>query len=181
MAGHRSDEHGRLLPRSVPGVGPHHPSERDAPIDDHDRLGEHPSLRELGTPAAVSAAAFTGWEDAVGPLLSFSHTRALLGVSRERLDELVNEGSVVALQERSGARRYPAWQFDDSGRPLVALAAAHWTLVDAGRLSPWTAASWCIHPHAELDGRSPRDWARAGDDSDRLADVARRDATRAAQ
>lgn len=147
-----------------------------------DVLGERALSLDAARRAALIAASSAVWEDAVGPLLSGAEARELLGgVSRQRLDQLLKSGKLVALQERSGARCFPAWQFDDAGRPLSELVAAHRTLVETGELSPWTAASWCVHAHPELAGRSPREWAHAGGDAQRLAEVARRDAGRAAR
>lgn len=121
------------------------------------------------------------WEDRVGPLLSSAEAAARLGAEADSaLDKLARAGRVIALQERSGRVRYPAWQFAD-GRPLEALVAAHRELVETGRVSEWTAASFCVAPHPELGGLSPREFAAAGRDDERLALVARRDAARLAQ
>jgi len=131
--------------------------------------------------AALTAAAGTVWEDAVGPLLSSEQVRQLANVSRQRVAQLASDGLLIVLEEQSGTRRYPGWQFGPRGRPLAPLVAAHRTLVEEGHMSGWSAASWCTHPHGELDGRSPRDWATAGEDPERLALVARRDAARSAR
>lgn len=147
-----------------------------------DVLGDRALAAGAARRAALSAAAATVWEDTVGPLLSGTQARELLGgVSRQRLDQLVKSGKVIVLEERSGSRRYPAWQFDVAGRPLAALVAAHGVLVREGALSPWTAASWCVHGHPELGGSSPRAWTRDAGDPERLASVASRDAARAAR
>lgn len=144
-------------------------------------LGDRPLSVENARRAAFIAAASTVWEGAVGPLLTGEQVRELMGISRQRVAQLAGERHVIVLEEQSGARRYPAWQFGPRRRPLAALVAAHRTLVEDGYMSGWSAASWCVHEHPELGGRSPRDWATAGEDSDRLALVARRDADRAAQ
>jgi hypothetical protein len=131
--------------------------------------------------AALIAAAGTVWEDTVGPLLTSEQVRELVGVSRQRVAQLASDGQLIVLEEQSGSRRWPAWQFGQDGRPLAPLVAAHRTLVGDGHMSPWSAASWCVHEHPGLGGRSPREWAAAKNDPDRLALVARRDADRAAQ
>ncbi|MGH2970064.1 MAG: hypothetical protein ACRDK0_13520 [Solirubrobacteraceae bacterium] len=108
------------------------------------------------------------WEDAIGPLLTERQVRELLGgVCAKRVDQLVEEGCVIVLHDRSGRRRFPGWQFCD-GRSLETLAQAHRCLVDAGQMSPWTAAYWCVHAHPELDGRSPRDFAAKGHEAKQL-------------
>jgi hypothetical protein len=144
-------------------------------------LGDRPLPVEDARRGALLAAAGIAWEDAVGPLLTGQQARELMRVnSRQRLDQLAKEGRLIVL-ERDQQKRYPAWQFGDDGRPLDALVDGHRMLVDEGHLSPWSAASWCTHEHPELGGRSPRDWAAAGEDTKRLLLVATRDAARAGQ
>ena len=144
-------------------------------------LGDRPVETEAARRAALQAAAGLVWEDAVGPLLSGPQARELLGgVSRQRLDQLIKAGRVIVLEERSGDRRFPAWQFHD-GRPLEGLAAAHHELVAVGKTDPWTAAAWCVAAHPQLSDQSPRDWAVGEDDAKHLALVAHRDASRLAR
>ena len=112
-------------------------------------LGDRPLPVENARRAAFIAAAGTVWEGAVGPLLSGEQVRELMGISRQRVAQLASERHVIVLEEQSGARRYPAWQFGPSGRPLAALVAAHRTLVEDGHMSGWSAASWCVHEHPE--------------------------------
>jgi hypothetical protein len=144
-------------------------------------LGDRTLPESVVRRAALSAAAGAVWDEEVGPLLTGAQARELLGVSRQRLDQLVKRGRLLTLTDGSGVRRFPAWQFDEHGQPLGVLVAAHRLLVDAGEMSPWSAASWCAHPHPELDGSSPRGWAAAGADAERLQSVAARDAARFAQ
>jgi hypothetical protein len=144
-------------------------------------LGDRSVETDAARRAALQAAAELVWEDAIGPLLSGPQARELLGsVSRQRLDQLVKAGRVIALEERSGERRFPAWQFHD-GRPIVGLAAAHRQLVEVGKTDPWTAASWCVTAHPQLSNQSPRDWAASERDAETLALVAHRDASRLAR
>jgi hypothetical protein len=132
--------------------------------------------------AALLAASATVWEEAIGPLLDAQAARELLGgVSRQRLEQLVSAGRLIVLEERSGQRRFPAWQFGEDGRPLSGLVDAHRALVTDGRMSPWSAASWCVHEHPELEGHTPQAWARSGGDRERLAAVAAHDSARSAR
>ena len=62
------------------------------------------------------AAAGVVWERALGPLLSAGRVRELLGVSRQRVDELPRATRLIGLRERSGRRRYPLFQFGAAGR-----------------------------------------------------------------
>jgi hypothetical protein len=142
-------------------------------------LGDRPVETEAARRAALQAAAELVWEDTLGPLLSGQQARELLGgVSRQRLDQLVKAGRVIALEERSGARRFPAWQFRDGG-VLETLVAAHREFVDVGE-SPWAGAAWCVHSHPQLAGQSPIEWAVGGGAAERLELVAYRDASRLA-
>jgi hypothetical protein len=78
--------------------------------------------------------------------------------------------------------RFPAWQFvlrDRNARER--LAQAHTLLVEKGHLSPWSAASWCVADHPELEGHDPVSWLHEGRDGDALVTVAARDAARLAQ
>jgi hypothetical protein len=125
--------------------------------------------------AAMLAAAGVVWERALGPLLSAGQVRELLGVSRQRVDELLRGKRLIGLRERSGRRRYPLFQFDD-GRPVEALAKAFYTVTSG--LDEWSAASWCTQSDPALDGLSPAQWAKSGKDPERLAQIARQDARR---
>jgi hypothetical protein len=144
-------------------------------------LGDRTLPESVVRRAALTAAAGVAWENAVGPLLTASQARELLTVSRQRLDQLAKRGRLLVLTDSSSARLYPAWQFDEHGQPLRALVAAHRHLVEDGGMSPWSAASWCTQPHPELDHRSPREWAAAAENAERLQTVAARDAARFAQ
>jgi hypothetical protein len=139
--------------------------------------GESAVTVEAARRAAVLTAAASAWERELGPLLSTPDTRLLLGVSRQRVDELLRSRRLISLPDSAGHRRYPAFQFHD-GRPLQALIAAYWTLADAS-ISPWSAAAWCVAPDLDaLRGLSPLDWALQERESDTLARVARQDAAR---
>lgn len=143
----------------------------------HDLLGEGRSLSvEAARRGALLAAASEAWENEIGPLLGTSQVRVLLGVSRQRVDELMRSKRLIALTDRTGHRRYPAFQFRD-GQPTPPLVDAFWAVADAAA-SPWTAASWCTTEDDALDGLSPVSWAHVGRDPDALARVARHDAAR---
>ncbi len=144
-------------------------------------LGQDRSLSvEAARRGALLAAAGQAWEGELGPLLSTTDVRELLGVSRQRVDELLRSKRLIALLDSAAHRRYPAFQFQD-GQPLQPLAAAFWTVADAA-ISPWSAASWCTAPDDEaLEGLSPVAWAHEGRNAAHLARVAGQDAARMAQ
>ncbi len=143
-------------------------------------LGGKPLAVKDAKRAAMIAAAGTTWRNELGPLLTSADVRTLLGdVSRQRVDELLRSRRLIGPQDSSGRRQFPLFQFDD-GQPIEPLVAAYWAIAD-GAVNEWTAASWCVAPDDALDGMSPVEWARAGNDLDRLLAVARQDAARLAQ
>ncbi len=91
-----------------------------------------------------------------------------LGVSRQRLHQLVKAGRLVAvLTKDRRSRLYPAWQFAIDGTPLPGLAAviaaAHEVEMD-----PETLHFFMVEPDERLDGGAPADLLAAGD-GDRVA------------
>jgi hypothetical protein len=121
------------------------------------------------------------WERRLGTLMDTADVVSLLDVSRQHVNALANEHRLIALK-RDGRQRYPAWQF---GVPTAAqracLAAAHQQLVDDGDLTPWTAASWFLDAHPELDDRDPVAFLRDGGACERVLAASGRDAARAAR
>ncbi len=143
-------------------------------------LGELPLDEKAARRAALLAAAGQAWENELGPLLTSAQVRELLGgVSRQRVDELLQARRLIGPRDESGRRRFPAFQFHD-GRPLEPLVAAYWTVAE-GTIDEWTAASWCVSPDDALEGRTPAQWALEGRDPARLVRIARQDAARLSQ
>lgn len=142
-------------------------------------MGEKELDPDTARRAALIAVAGQVWEGELAPLLDSSEVRDLLGgVSRQRVDELLRGHRLIGLRDSAGRRRFPAFQFVD-GEPVPALVQAFWTVAD-GALSDWTAAAWCVAPDDSLSGLSPAEWARAGRDAPRLAQIAEQDRTRLA-
>lgn len=144
-------------------------------------LGAERSLSvEAARRGGVLAAVSQTWENELGPLLGTAQVRELLGVSRQRVDELLRSKRLIALPDSAGHRRYPVFQFHD-GQPLQPLIVAFWLLAESAS-SPWTVASWCVASDDDaLGGLSPVAWARAGRDATHLRRVAQQDAARLAQ
>jgi len=95
-----------------------------------------------------------------------------LGVSRQRLHQLVKAGRLVAvLTKDRRSSLYPAWQFAGDGTPLPGLmaviAAAH-----AAEMDPETLHFFMVEPDERLDGRTPADLLAAGD-AGRIVDLLR--------
>lgn len=141
----------------------------EAPDDDAVRRATRQTLAEQA------------WQRRLGTLMDTADVVALLNVSRQHVNALAKDHRLIALKQDS-RQRYPAWQF---GVPAAAqracLAAAHQRLVDDGDLTPWTAASWFLDAHPELDDRDPVAFLRAGGACERVLAASRRDAARAAQ
>lgn len=141
----------------------------EAPDDDAVRRATRQTLAEQA------------WERRLGTLMDTADVVALLDVSRQHVNALAKDHRLIALKHDS-RQRYPAWQF---GVPTAAqracLAAAHQQLVDGGELTPWTAASWFLAAHAELDDRDPVAFLRDGGTCERVLAASGRDAARAAQ
>lgn len=130
--------------------------------------------------AARLAVAEQAWQQRLGTLLQTRDVVELLGVSRQRVSTLAGEHRLIALAtERSGIR-YPAWQFKLTPVQRARAATAHRLLVDEGHVSPWTAASWLMTRHEDIDAGDPAAAIAAGDVEQVLA-AARRDAWRLSQ
>lgn len=127
--------------------------------------------------AALLAVAGVAWEAELGPLLSSGQVRELLGVSRQRVNELLRQHRLIALTDSASRSRFPAFQFGERG-PLAVLIGVFWAV--AASVNEWTAAAWCVAPDEALDGLSPLEWVRQGRDPQRLDRVARQDAARMA-
>jgi len=131
--------------------------------------------------AARLAVAQQAWEQRLGELWETKDVVAVLGISKQRVSTLAIEHRLIALTQE-GRPRFPAWQFaGTSSKDRSCLAKAHRLLVEDGHIDPWSAASWFLSGHPELEGRDPVDWVHDGDDHDRLLTAAERDAARAAK
>lgn len=143
-------------------------------------LGGKPLAVKEARRAGMIAAAGTTWRNEIGPLLTSAEVRTMLGdVSRQRVDELLRSHRLIGPQDSAGRRQFPLFQFE-GGQPLDSLVAAFWTVAE-GAVSEWTAASWCMAPDEALEGLSPVEWARAGNDPNHLLVVARQDSARLAR
>jgi hypothetical protein len=131
--------------------------------------------------AARLAVAEQAWEQRLGELLDTRDVIELLQVTRQRVSMLAKDDRLIALAQ-AGRLRFPAWQFAGTdGDDRACLGAAHRRLVDEGGMSPWSAASWFLTEHPDLEDRDPVAWLREGGDNHRVLLAAQRDAARAAQ
>ncbi len=95
-----------------------------------------------------------------------------LGVSRQRLHQLVKAGRLVAvLTKDRRSSLYPAWQFAGDGIPLPGLAAVI-AAAQAAEMDAETLHFFMVEPDERLGGRTPADLLVAGE-ADRVVDLLR--------
>ena len=126
---------------------------------------------ELGRRVALLVATRGRWERQLGLLLSSTDFQRITGLSRQALSQAVEANRVLRLTTQAGKTCYPAFQLDESGRVLAGFRAVLSVFADRVR-SPWTTASWLTSPQPELDGATPVDMLRAGEDTDLLRQAA---------
>jgi hypothetical protein len=141
------------------------------------RRGGDPSAelgdpKDLATRMVASVPERSPW-NAVGPFYSTTGVaRVLGGISRQAVEDRRRRQRLIALRTQEGTWLYPAFQFDDRGRLLPAVVAAHRSLA-VGRIEAWTAAAALLGPQPELEGRSIRDHLAAGLDPEPVDDLLR--------
>jgi hypothetical protein len=95
-----------------------------------------------------------------------------LGVSRQRLHQLVKAGRLVAVLTRDRrSSLYPAWQFAADGTPLPGLAAVI-AAAHAAEMDPETLHFTMVEPDERLGGGAPADLLATGE-GDRVATLLR--------
>jgi len=95
-----------------------------------------------------------------------------LGVSRQRLHQLVKAGRLVAvLTKDRRSSLYPAWQFATDGTPLPGLAAVIAAAHEA-EMDPETLHFFMVEPDERLGGGTPADLL-AADEGARVATLLR--------
>ena len=114
---------------------------------------------------------------AAGGAYDLDQVCALLqGVSRQRVERRVREGSLLAVPGPSNRRRYPVIQFMDDGSVVDGLKELHEALAFS---SPWSVLNYLINPDDRLDGERPIDLLRRGE-LGRVLESARRVGTQGA-
>ena len=96
-----------------------------------------------------------------GGAFELGEVRSLLrGISRQRIDRRVREGSLLAVPGPSNRRRYPTAQFNPDGTVVEGLKQVCEALPTK---NPWSVLNFLVGPEARLGGRKPIDLLRAGD------------------
>jgi hypothetical protein len=91
------------------------------------------------------------------------------GVSRQRIDKQVREGTLLAVPGPSNRRYYPTVQFQSDGTVVKGLKAVRDALPTR---NPWAVLNFLVQPDSRLDGRKPIELLKAGEIS-HVVDVAR--------
>lgn len=144
------------------------------------------SLEELGPPEQVAERMVatvplpSPWGE-LGPFYSTRKVAKLLGgISRQAIADRRKRGTLLGLRTADGVWVYPEFQFDDHHAVLSGLAEILKILRPSG-VDEWTLASWLTSPMRPLEGRSPIDWLRRGEDRETLLTLVRDAARRFSQ
>jgi hypothetical protein len=105
-------------------------------------------------------------------MLSSDEMAHRLGVTRDTVNRRREAGRLLALSGAKRGFRYPAWQLDQHGKPVVGLERVLTAAGDA-----WSAYRWLTATHPELDNRSGLEALRKGQEHDLLALIEHRGET----
>ena len=109
----------------------------------------------------------------VGPFLSDARVSELLRLPVDQLASRQQAGEILGLVTSDGVTVYPVWQFRwRNGRVEVKPALVP-VLQTLQRFDVWTVAVLLHTPSPELDGLTPLDWLRRGNQPETVADLAR--------
>jgi hypothetical protein len=107
---------------------------------------------------------------ASGGAFDLQAVRTLLrGVSRQRIDKQVREGSLLAVPGPSNRRVYPTVQFQADGSVVKGLRAVRDAL---STQNAWAMLNFLVQPDDRLNGRRPIELLKAGAIGD-VVDAAR--------
>ena len=96
-----------------------------------------------------------------GGTYTLAEVRALLGkISRQRVDQLVNEGRLFAVPGPNNARCFPTLQFRDDRTLMEGLKEVQAALPTK---NTWAILSFLVHPEPLLSGRTPIAVLHAGE------------------
>ncbi len=96
-----------------------------------------------------------------GGAYDLEEVRTLMrGVSRQRIDRRVREGTLLAVPGPSNRRRYPTVQFNRDGTVVAGLKEVCDALPTK---NPWSVLNFLVSPESRLDGRKPIDLLKTGE------------------
>ena len=149
--------------------------------EDYRRQGR--SLEDLGSVGDLCQRMLatiplpSGWNDVLGPFYGPGQIAVYLGgISRQAVADRRARHTLLALKTADGVWVYPAFQFDEHGEVLKGLPALLKVL--ASSLDDWSLAGWLMSPFDSLDGVSPIEWLRRGEELAPLLGLAQREAAR---
>lgn len=88
-----------------------------------------------------------------GGAYSLEEVRTVLhGVTRQRVEQLVSDGRLLAVPGPSNRRRYPTLQFNKAGELVEGLKEVQAALQTS---NPWAVLNYLAHPDPRLQGRPP--------------------------
>jgi hypothetical protein len=100
----------------------------------------------------------------LGPFYNSSKVAQLFGgISHQAVADRRGHGTLLGLQTADRTWVYPAFQFDERNHVLEGLSELLKTL-RANDFDDWSLASWLDSSLRSLDGRSPIEWLRLGND-----------------
>ena len=106
------------------------------------------------------------------PVLDSAGVHKLAGLKGTNTSQTVNawrrKGRILGLPVH-GRNAYPVFQFDADGQPLALMELVLAALPDS--FTAWQRAFWLVSPKEALDGETPVDAVKAGDD--RVVETAR--------
>lgn len=137
-------------------------------------LGRDP--RTLGAPREVADRMLAvvpmahPWDEQVGPFYDTPGVVRLLGISKQAVADRVRRRTLIATITTNGRHLYPTFQFDRARIvPRISEVAAVFRSTPA---DGWAIASWFTTPAVTLNGQTPAQWLRAGNDPDPVASLA---------
>ncbi|MGO8833911.1 MAG: HU family DNA-binding protein [Roseiarcus sp.] len=96
-----------------------------------------------------------------GGAYDLDEVRTLMrGISRQRVDRRVREGTLLAVPGPSNHRRYPTVQFNRDGTVVAGLKEVCEALPTK---NPWSVLNFLVGPESRLDGRKPIDLLKTGE------------------
>lgn len=128
----------------------------------------------LGLAGSVSASmgpAEAEWRAQIGPLLTAEDLADWGGYGEGSVAVLVDLAVCLALPA-DGDHLYPAFQFDQAGRPYDVLREILPLFTEA-RIDPYTVAAWFTSSQPGLDASTPAEWLESDQDDAQLVRTAR--------
>ncbi len=161
----------RVLKSSTPATGAQQPHPEPS------KAGSRPVIdKDAFKPDARALALLRGRKiaeadlRAAGGAYDLEQVRTVLqGVSRQRVDKQVREGSLLAIPGPSNRRHYPTVQFQADGTVVKGLKAVRAALQTQ---NPWAVLNFLVQPDDRLNGRKPIEMLKAGKVED-VVDAAR--------